>query len=279
MTEQALILTTKPEALKSLMLNGMFLGLVGETGAGKTLTLTWFAFHFNEVIKDEPDMKIYANFHLRDVPEIDLCWDYEYMYHPDELLSLPKYSIPLLDDMWRWCLDSYKNSSKIMQKYDEIQASGRKRGYLIVASLQRFMRIDPNFRINIQYLIQPTTFFDLNWKPYQINLVVVDNHNGKIESRFDINPYPIIKYKMYDTTEEIKPIDEQERFSWDEIVEKFIDWNTLEITAQQGKKVKVQQKITQDSINAFLVDYNLYNYMTKDDRGILKAKIQRRTEI
>lgn len=237
--------------IKSILIGGLFMAFVGETGCGKTCTMTWYAYWINKRIREgKLPVKLYANYHLNHIPEKGLIWEYEYLEHPEQVLEVSE-GFLLLDELWGWCLDSYETKRKAQKQYDKLMGRGRKRGLAVLASSQRFMRLDPNFRFNVHYLILPYMTL-LNGLPYRITVYTVNNQTDEIEGKpFVINPNPI--FPMYDTREEIKTMDEYKQMDFRKLAKEFWVWNDR------------NQRCTQGLVNLFLHESNLKQKLSREE--------------
>jgi len=239
--------------VKQLLVNGLFFGFIGETGCGKSITLTWFAYWINRLIKGM-DIGLFANYHFKGE-----YWNYKFLEHPDELLKI-EYGFAFTDDMWRWCLDSYESTTKALSKYDDLQATGRKKGISMFASSQRFMRLDRNFRDNIHYIVFPQTFLDSRGIPRKVSVIVVNNQTNIFEHRFAYNPVPV--FDMYKTREEIIKFSDMRK----------IDYHTLAMEFFRGYE-EPNKLPSQSRVDLFLNDKGIIYDFTENERKILKQKI------
>jgi len=260
MQKQQLVPNFDETYIKQLMINGFYNAFIGETGSGKTISLTWFAYKINRVISNM-DIKLFSNYHFKGD-----YWDYKYMEHPDEMLKI-RFGFAFTDDMWRWCLDSYDSHRKALKKYDELQGVGRKRGISVFASSQRFGRLDINFRYNVHYLVCPETYLDIHNIPYLVSITVLNNQveirgRKKVEYEFGFNPIPI--FDMYETSEEIESFDTLHNIDYSGLAKEFIkDWE------------EPDNLPTQSRVDLFLNDKGIIYDFTENERKILKQYIWR----
>lgn len=261
---------------EQILFGGFFLGLLGETGCGKTTTLTYYLYWIHERLKEQNLLNkigLYTNYDLIDIPEEGLKWNYTRMKHPDELMDI-KVGFCGVDELWRWCLDSYNSQKSAVKGYDDISANARKSGIGFIASSQRFMRIDPNFRANVHYVIFPSMFYDMYNRPYRIGVIVANNQTGELEDRFSFDPNPV--FRMFKTEQKIKRVDSTIQVGLEELAKEFDKWNTVYQPSASGEKIPIaKQQVSQPVVDLFLVDKGLYNRMTKNERKMVLTQIKR----
>lgn len=271
-----------PERFKTvpeqILFGGFYLGFLGDTGTGKTSSMTWFAYWVNKrIIEEKLDVSIYTNYTFIDLPKHGLEWKDTKLEHPDELLDI-EVGFAFIDEIWRWCLDSYGTAQNAKRQYDDIASNARKRGIGFFASSQRLMRIDPNFRENIHYLVYPTLFYDEWNRPSFVNVAIVKSLTGVVEESFDFDPNPV--FQMYDTTEPIERHASLERIDLGEFAEKFVEWNSTKVETQEGETIVVKQPVSQAVVNLFLRQTklrkrNLYDELTKEERTMFRVLCKR----
>jgi len=265
-------------SIQSILISGLFFAFIGETGCGKTACMTWYAFQIHNRLREMKlldDVKLYVNFHLKDSKEQNYYWDYQYLDHPDKMLEINSGFI-FADEIWGWCLDSYDSRTLAQKKYDKLMGRGRKRGLSIFASSQRFLRIDPNFRYNVQYLVFPELHF-INNKPSYIDVHVVNNHNDIIEDHFILKNLDIL-FNLYDTREEILHLDEISDIDYKALAKQFIEWNKIEIVNQNNQVMEIPQTVTQDLVNLFLSEKKIIRNFTREQRKMIYIAVLRNME-
>jgi hypothetical protein len=263
---------TVPE---QILYGGFYIIFVGDTGCGKTTSLTWFAYWVNEGLQRDKitDIKLYSNYEL--INNDELIWNYELLEHPDQLLKLKRGFI-FIDEIWRWFMDSYNSMQNARKGYDDICANARKRGIGLFVSSQRIMRIDPNFRTNIHYIVEPSLFYDEFNRPYRILMVIGNNQKQEFETSIEIDPNPV--FSIFNTREEIERFDPVSNIDMENLAKEFIEWNTI---TTDGHSI-IKQHPTQSVVNLFLkqkilesTGNSVYDEFTRDERGIFKALVMR----
>jgi hypothetical protein len=249
------------DTINTLLGSGLFFAFVGETGCGKTVTMTWYGYWINRQINLGEPITLYSNYHFKDIPEMGLHWKYTYLDHPDKMLEISE-GFVFADELWGWCLDSYQTKRKAQNQYDKLMGRGRKRGLGIFASSQRFLRLDPNFRANVHYLVTPQMSW-LDGKPYEITVYVINNHTEMVEGNpFIINPLPI--FDMYDTKEEIKTYDELQHTNFEKLAKEFWKWNKRDVSTPQGM-IAIEQPCTLALVNLFLEEKKIRFKMSREE--------------
>lgn len=168
----------------------------GELGAGKTISLTYLAW-YNWFTKGR---KIYANYDLYGIPFIKI----------NSVPSIDKMSdgFVAFDEMWLW-VDSYASKDKKTKLISDILLKSRKRFLTLCFTTQDMMQVARRVRKICDFSAYP------NLNP--------DGSYCKIRTFKGFDSMPIHKkrpvstpiyfpteyfYAMYDTTEEVKPVEE-----------------------------------------------------------------------
>lgn len=168
----------------------VLVAIIGELGCGKTLGLTFLAWH-----NANRGKKIYSNYKLVDIPHtyVDKTEDIDDMHN----------GFFAGDEMWLW-LDSRSSHSKRNKFISSILIKSRKRNMEIVYTTQSFYQIDVRIRNITDYIVTPVmsrsgSTCKLMW--YTKGSFYLNKPIKII--RFNTKPF----FAMYDTTEEIESID------------------------------------------------------------------------
>jgi len=181
------------EDYEYFLLSGLFVGIFGPTGCGKTLVMTWFAYW----ISLNTDVPIYANYWLN-----PRYIRYKRLKHPNELMKITR-GFVFLDEPHLWGLDSYRTRSALNRFMTWLCTTARKRGLSIWLSAQRAQRVDKNVRYNVDYIITPEFDFDSGI----VHVYVWDTCDEDLVDYFRIRAEPA--YKLYNTREMVEDIYEK----------------------------------------------------------------------
>lgn len=167
------------------------LAIVGTLGAGKTLTLTYYAS------RDYCDnKKIYANYKLN--------FKYTRVHSMDQIFRMNAGSF-FGDELWYW-LDSRTSQSRKNRAIADIIRVSRKRGYDIYYTTQHLNQIDKRVRQITDYIAHPQLSKDNSI----CKVTVVHVTSGTVVDRFKFLTAPV--FKMYDTNEEVEDVDDFDDF-------------------------------------------------------------------
>lgn len=177
----------------------MIIALIGNLGRGKTLSsmmlghYLFYNTHYDRVV---------SNF------ETDLTTDY--VSNPTQLDEKTKNveGLYLLDELWAWMDSRESNQNSLM---NELVINSRKRGCLIIYTVQDLSMVDKRLRNNTDY-IGVCRHYDSS--------EVGSNHDVAQIQLFDDNGLPVnvftynaeIYYGTYDTEEEVATKSEGEMF-------------------------------------------------------------------
>jgi hypothetical protein len=169
----------------------VLVAIIGELGCGKTLALTFLAWHNYQ----NKGKKIFSNYKFKTIP-------FEYVSEAEDINNMHS-GFFAGDELWLW-LDSRSSHSKKNKFISSILIKSRKRNLEIVYTTQSFFQIDVRVRNITDFIITPV----LSKSERTCKLLWYTK-----ESFMMNKPVKIIKFKtkdffdMYDTTEEIEPID------------------------------------------------------------------------
>jgi len=173
------------------------MAIVGDLGSGKTLSLTFLAWHY--YLKWQKSRPIYANYHLNlfyqskdgKVKKIP----YQYISDPDDLDKV-RNGFFAGDELWIW-LDSRASASKRNRFTSMILLKSRKRDMDIVYTTQTFGQVDRRVRNVTDFIAFPVLSKDQTW----CQLFIFTNHTYRFMKKMKF--YAPAFFPMYDTTEEI----------------------------------------------------------------------------
>lgn len=166
-------------------------GIIGELGSGKTLSLAWLMQH-----NFYRGRQLYSNFHLK--PPLR----YTPIKSIEEIEDMRE-GVFGGDELWLW-LDSRASRTKVNRAVAMILGKSRKRGIDIIYTTQSFKQIDIRIRNITDFIIEPklskneifcTMFWYSRWdlrSPFKIK-------------RFYTPPI----WDIYDTNEEIGLLPEE----------------------------------------------------------------------
>lgn len=118
------------------------IAIIGDLGAGKTLTMTYLAVY--NWYKKHP--KIYTNYHLKGIP-------FTYVNSLEQLNEM-KQGMFFGDEFWMW-VDCRAHRSKRNMAIDKIIAMSRKRGVHIFYTCRNIMRMDIRIREHTDFIVEP----------------------------------------------------------------------------------------------------------------------------
>ncbi len=163
--------------------------IVGELGAGKTLTLTYLAY-----INHLKGRKIFANYRLYGIPFVPVK-------SLEELDAIRK-GFCAFDELWIW-LDARASGTKKNRIVSNILARSRKRGLTIAFTTQTLRQVDRRIREVIDFVAYPI----LNRNNTICTVLVFMGQKMKIlQHKFRFLTAPI--FRMYDTEEEVGDLEE-----------------------------------------------------------------------
>lgn len=171
----------------------MILGALGNLGRGKTLSMTFLIEYFLEetkidyvVTNYETDFTTHYVTSETELEEISNREDFTAIYG--------------LDELWVWM-----NSRKAQENFDmtDFVINSRKRGALILYTVQNTRQIDPILVDNTDYFIAPLhkEARETKYDHDIIELIILTNEPYEIVNRFVVNAEAY--YGVYDTSEEI----------------------------------------------------------------------------
>jgi len=178
------------------------MAVVGELGAGKTLSLTYLAYR--NFMKGR---KIYSNYKL--------SFPYTKVTSIEQLEDM-KSGFFAGDELWLW-IDARASTSKKNKVVSSILLKSRKRDIHFSYTTQSFSQVDKRVRNITDFIAVPMLSPRENW----CRLLIMTNPSHSIVKTIKFRTENV--FKMYDTTEEIEPIDsmigEQEEKKKDKIDE------------------------------------------------------------
>jgi len=165
----------------------VLIGIVGELGSGKTLSLTFMAYR--NYVKGK---KIYANYHLG-FPST-LVTDVEQINDMHEGFFAG-------DELWLW-LDSRVSGSRKNRFISAILIKSRKRDVQIAFTAQGLHQIDKRIRTILDFVAVPM----LDKNETICKLPIYTYPYGTLVKIYKFPTAPF--FKLYDTKEEINPIED-----------------------------------------------------------------------
>lgn len=174
----------------------MLIGILGDLGSGKTLTLTYYALKTYWLYKKEieaGDYEIYSNYHLYKLP---------YTYSPDlnSTLDEMRNGVLLADELQDY-VDSSLSAKKRIIFLTKIIRKSRKRGLDIFYTTQYWKAVHKRIRV----LTKPVCFPELNERnntcKVTFGLPALGGRTVDFSNSIKFNAKPI--YSLYDTNEEI----------------------------------------------------------------------------
>lgn len=194
----------------------MIQGVVGNLSAGKTLTLAELGTHVKLMI---PEATIYSNFHL--------AYPHKLIRSYDDFMQM-RNGVLLADELWSW-LDSYKSMDKSAQLICQLLLASAKRGVSIVWSAQDSRQVHPRvYRVTSEFLmpkLYPLT--DKKGVPILKNGRTVPAICQVFMADAFLRPFAYYTFdcakvfSLYDTREEIPPLEGLDRFKAVRAVREF----------------------------------------------------------
>lgn len=165
----------------------MIIGIVGNMGAGKTLSAVAMALKFENLTED---YDIISNFSIDFTDRI--------VTNPIDLeeASNELNGLQVLDEVWAWA-DSRKSGEN--EIFNDMVINSRKRGWIIIYTAQDFHMVDKRLRDNTDYAVIPEHHSKPNKDLLKIH--VFDMPSFEHVKTVKINPEPL--YDMYNTREEV----------------------------------------------------------------------------
>ena len=221
------------------------MAVVGELGAGKTLSLTYLAYR--NFLKGK---KIYSNYWLS-FPHTRI--------NSVEELDLMKSGFFAGDELWLW-IDARASTSKKNKIVSSILLKSRKRDIHFSYTTQSFRQVDTRIRNVTDFIAIPMLSPQENW----CRLLILTNPSHSTVKTIKFRTEEV--FKMYNTREEISPImsvlDEDNKPKKPKKKEDAIDQLQEEIKRlQQELKNEKSKKESKEIINKKEI---------LKDKGILK---------
>jgi len=168
----------------------VLLAVVGELGAGKTLTLTYLAIKQHL----ERGRKIYSNYRLYGVP----------YFHVDSIPDIESMSqgFVALDEMWLW-IDARCSLQQKNRVTSSILLKSRKRGLTIAYTTQSFDQVDKRVRKITDFMAYPILSVGNSYCKVVIFRGSHPTVGGIIQK---IYFRPEIVYQAFNSQEEIQPL-------------------------------------------------------------------------
>lgn len=166
----------------------MLVGISGNLGSGKTLTMTYLATRY--FIENK---KLFSNYGLKILP-------HERVYSIRDLNSI-RSGVFLGDELWTW-IDSRMSQKAVNKMTSLVLAKSRKRDLTIVWSAQLVGTIEKRIRLLTEKILFPECFPKNSDTIKFVKVHVCDrklNPTGSFV--FPAQPY----FKFYDTNEEVMP--------------------------------------------------------------------------
>lgn len=172
-----------------------------QLGAGKTLALTYLAW--NNWFKKK--RKLYANYNIFGFPytKIDSMPDLEKMQS----------GFFAADELWLW-VDSWAGKSEKVRMISNILLKSRKREITISYTAQSISQVNPRVRNVTDFIAYPMMSVDNNYCRVEIFRGPNPTLGSRINPPLYFNCEPV--YGMYNTYEEIKPIDNKTKNAYKE---------------------------------------------------------------
>jgi hypothetical protein len=165
----------------------VLLGILGNLGSGKTLTLAYFAWR-NLYYKH---MRIFSNFDLK-MPHVRIR-------NAGDILAM-KDGFAAMDELWTWA-DARVSSSHKNKFLTMVLAKSRKRGINIAYTSQLMRQIDVRIRGVTDFLVFPRMI--MNNQVCHVD--IFSNPPTRPIKVFRFNA-PII-WSLYDTSEEVEDLE------------------------------------------------------------------------
>lgn len=168
----------------------VLMAIVGELGAGKTLTLTYLAIR--QWI--QKNRKIYANYKLYGVP----------FYYVDSVKDIDAMEdgFCAMDEFWLW-IDSRCSITTKNRLIGNILLKSRKRGLTIAYTTQTFEQIDKRIRKVTDFIAYPI----MSVGSYNCKVIIFRGPKPSPAGIIDRLYFdPRVVYQAYNSNEEIKPL-------------------------------------------------------------------------
>jgi len=165
----------------------VLMGIVGELGAGKTLTLTFLGWK-NWIIRKQ---KVFSNYHLYKIP-------YYYISAVNQL-EFPRNGVVLMDEIWR--ISDSRLSLKERNKFvADILGRSRKRHLHYLFTAQLIDQIDKRIRKVMDFSVYPL----LNRNQTLCKITFFRTGFPKEGNYMKTGYYKtVVVFNLYDTDEEI----------------------------------------------------------------------------
>lgn len=234
----------------------MIIGLVGNLGRGKTLGMTMLGYYLRESTKLD---KVVSNY------QTDLTT--RYVSNAGELdeASQEIEGIYLLDEIWAWM-----SSRTAMENDDmvEIVLNSRKRGCLIVYTVQDLSQVDPILKNNTDYFGIPTHYesheVDEDFDVAEVQLIDADGNPARC-FKYNAETY----YGTYDTSEEVSSVDDREKYNnhIEELKKGFIE-GEYEHKKEAWSYLKLNTSLSHSQMDAIVDEaYRMAEKSEEDENG------------
>lgn len=180
----------------------MIVGILGNLGRGKTITMTFLIAYFmskssinNVVTNYRTDFTTHYVENEKQLDEMSQQTDFTAIYG--------------LDEVWAWI-----NARSVMENFDMIEfvLNSRKRGAFIIYTTQKQRQVDPILVENTDYLVVPmhleSVETDYDHDVVEVYFLRSENYDIVNKITFNAEAY----YGSYDTDEEISSISDAEKF-------------------------------------------------------------------
>lgn len=165
----------------------MLIGIGGDLGAGKTLTLTYLGIRYLL----EEGRTIYSNYHLN--------FPHKRLYAVRQMNNI-RDGVFLADELWTW-LDARKTQKAVNKGSSLLLAKSRKKNFDVLWTAQLLSSLDKRPRRMTQKFIYPELFPSAD-DPRYCKCYITDRHTKPMGS-FIFRAASI--YPFYDTNEEVDP--------------------------------------------------------------------------
>jgi len=166
----------------------VLMAFVGELGAGKTLSLTYFAY-----LNYLKGIKIYSNYHLN--------FPYEPVRTLEDIEDMRE-GFFAGDELWLW-MDSRASQNKKNRVISAILLKSRKRNIQIAYTTQSFGQIDLRVRRITDFIAVPMLSPKENW----CRVLIMSNPSMTKVRWLKFKTEEI--FPLYDTAEEIEPLEDK----------------------------------------------------------------------
>ena len=166
----------------------VLMAFVGELGAGKTLSLTYFAY-----LNHLKGVKVYSNYHLN--------FPYEPVRTLEDIEDMRE-GFFAGDELWLW-MDSRASQNKKNRVISSILLKSRKRGIQIAYTTQSFGQIDVRVRRITDFLAVPMLTPKEDW----CRVLILSNPSMTKVRWLKFRTEGI--FPLYDTSEEIEQIEDE----------------------------------------------------------------------